>query len=416
MEIHSPKVNSILKVFKHRNYRIYFLGMSISLVGSWISSVALSWLVYRLTDSGFMLGLATFASQFMMIILPPVSGVLLDRYDRKKLLCASQIGGMVLSFSLACLILFGKITVWQIILINILRGAVMAFDMPARHSLAVNLVSEKHDIPKAIAINSAMFNAARLVGPAIGGLIIAAWGEAACFIIDAISFIPSAISVMALRVPKVAKATQHTVLQDMKEGVKYAYNNRGIRVLLTALAFGSLMCASFMVLLPVFVRDVFHLGPRALGFLMAASGLGALIGALSLATRQSIEGLGDFSAKAYLFLSAGIIILAFSPTPWIAAIALFITGHAFVSFAASCNTMLQTLAHDEKRGRVMSLYTLALIGAMPIGSLLGGSLAGAFGGAETATGITGISLLVIALAFAQSLATTGKQIQSIPKV
>ncbi|MFP5213076.1 MAG: MFS transporter [Acidobacteriota bacterium] len=392
------RFQGIGEVFRHRNYRLYFLGMSVSLMGSLFSSIALSWLVYRLTNSGFMLGLVTFVGQFMTLVLTPFSGVILDRIDRKRVLILTQIVGMVISLILAALCLTETITLWEIFALSLLRGSVFAFDGPTRQTLVVDLVNNREAVPKAIALNSAMFNAARLIGPALGGVVIAEWGEGICMLVDGLSFVPSIFCALALRIAPRPVGEKPPIFSSLSEGLRYAFENRPIRIILMLLVAGTLVGSSYMVLLPIFAKEVFHGGPKLLGMLMGASGLGALAGSLILAWRSGYDGLGMLIPRAVLCFGAAIVCLGLSPNSWIAMLCLFISGVGLILYSSAGNTLLQAVVDDDKRGRVMSLFTLAFVGMMPLGSLLGGALAGWLG-APVSTVLAGLVCVLIAVGF-----------------
>jgi MFS family permease len=393
-----------LRALSYRNYRLFFGGQIISLIGSWITLTATSWLVYRLTGSALLLGVVGFAGQLPAFLMGPVAGAYVDRWDRHRLLVGTQVISMLQSFILAALTLTGRITVPAVIVLNAVQGVVNAFDMPARQAFLVTMITDKDDLPNAIALNSSMFNAARLVGPSVAGLIIAASGEGWCFLIDGFSYFAVIIALLLMQNVRQAarRASQVTVLTQFREGLRYVLNFRPIRSLMTLLAMVSLLGMPFAVLMPVFANDVLGGGPHTLGFLMTASGAGALIGALWLATRKSVAGLGRVILISTGIFSCGLLAFSFSRVLWLSLIFLIVVGFGMmVQFAAS-NTVIQTIVDDEKRGRVMSFYTMCFLGTAPFGSLLAGTLSARIGAPHTVL-ISGLCCAVAAVWFSREL-------------
>lgn len=377
-------VVSILRALHHRNYRLFFAGQGISLMGTWMQVMAMSWLVYRLTNSPFLLGAVNFSSQVPSLILGPVAGVVSDRFNRHKIIIGTQILSMVQAGTLAGLVLTERIDIWHLMLLSLLLGCINAFDMPARQSFVIDMLEDRRDLSNAIALNSLLFNMARLVGPSVAGLLVALVGEGVCFLLNALSFIAVIASLVAMRVrPYDAAPRDRKGLQELKEGYLYAFRSPHIKNLLVLMAVMSLMGLSFTVLMPVFAGDIFAGGPQTLGWLMAAMGLGAMCGGFYLASRPSAAGLEKvIPAAAALF---GVFLVIFSFTRHIAAglSVLFFAGLTMIMYVSSTNTLLQTVVDDDKRGRVMSLYTMAFMGMAPLGSLLAGSLATHIGTPET---------------------------------
>jgi MFS family permease len=372
------------RALRHRNYRLFFGGQSVSLVGTWMTRVATAWLVYRLTDSAWMLGVVSFAGQIPTFLLAPFAGVPVDRWDRHRVLVLTQVLALIQSALLAAFTLTGTITVAHIVVLAIFQGLVNAVDMPARQSFLVEMIEAREDLANAIALNSSMVNAARLVGPSLAGLVIAAVGEGWCFLIDAVSYLPVLASLLAMRLrARAARPAPGRVWSELREGLRYAAGFAPIRALLMLLALASLMGMPYMVLMPVIASEVLHGGPNTLGVLMASSGLGALGGALYLASRRSVLGLGRVTAGASFAFGVGLV--AFSRSHWLALSLplLVLTGAAMMMQMAATNTLLQTLVDEDKRGRVMSFYAMAFFGTIPLGSLVAGGLAHRIGTPDT---------------------------------
>lgn len=397
------------RALRHRNFRLFFTGQSISLIGTWMTRIATSWLVYRLTGSALLLGLVSFSGQIPTFLLAPFAGVLVDRIDRRKLLVWTQVLAGIQSLAMAALTLAKVITIHEIIALSAFQGLINAFDMPGRQSFLVQMVSdgtgkpEKQDLSNAIALNSSMVNLARLIGPAIAGVVIAAVGEGYCFAIDGFSYIAVVLSLLLMRVPpSTLKRATTTMLEQLKEGWSYVVNFRPIRTILSLFALLSLMGMPFMVLMPIFASKVLHGGPHTLGYLMGASGVGALISALSLALRKSVKGLTTMIQIAAIMFGSGLILFGLSHYLALSLFLMLIVGFGMMQGLAASNTVIQTLVPEDKRGRVMSYYTVAFTGMAPFGSLLAGALAHRFG-APHAVMITGTCCLIGAAWFATQL-------------
>jgi len=393
----------MLRALRYRNYRLYFTGQSISLIGSWMTRIATSWLVYRLTGSALLLGLTGFAGQIPSFLLAPFAGVLVDRWDRQKLLVITQILALLQSLALAVLTLTHRITVAEIIGLSIVQGLINAFDMPGRQAFAVQMVDDKADLGNAIALNSSMINAGRLIGPALGGVIIAAVGEGYCFLIDSISYVAVIASLLMMRitVPQQTKKTEGMLVQ-LREGWSYVSQFTPVRTILILLAFVSLVGFPYTVLMPVFATHILHGGPATLGILMAATGVGALAGAITLANRRSVLGLGRVIPQMAALFGAGLIGFALSRNIWISALLLVATGFGFITQLASSNTLMQTIVDDDKRGRLMSYYTMSFQGTAPFGSLLAGLMAHKLGAPATLA-IGGAGCIIGGLLFYRAL-------------
>lgn len=363
------------RALRSRNYRLFFCGQSVSLVGYWMTRVATGWLVYRMTGSVFLLGLVNFASQIPTSFLVPLAGVLIDRWNKHRILTITQILSMIQPFLMAYLVMSHQIQIGHILALSVFQGLVHAFDIPVRQSLIVEMVDRKTDMSNAIALNSTMFNLARLIGPSIAGIVIALAGEAWCFLVDGLSYFPVIASILMMKLKPHQAKPAGNVMHGLREGFEYAFGFVPVRSLLLLVAIVSLWGMSYLVLLPVFARDILHGGPSTLGFLTAASGLGALGGAIFLALQKNVLSFGKFISRGALAGSVAIIVLSFSASIWFSMIAIMIAGFGFMIQLASSNTVLQTLADDDKRGRVMSFYTLSFLGVAPFGSLLAGNLA-----------------------------------------
>jgi len=366
----------IFRALGHRNYRLFFGGQGISLIGTWMQQTAMSWLVYHRTNSAFLLGLVGFSGQIPALFLMPLAGVLTDRWNRHQILVITQSLAMVQAFILAFLDLKGALNLPQILFLSFFLGLVNAFDMPTRQAFVVDLVARREDLGNAIALNSFIFNGARLLGPSLGGFLIAFLGEAACFLLNGVSFLAVLAALLAMKIPAAkGNAFSSPLLAQLKEGFTYALGFSPIRSILLFLTLISLVGMGYVTLMPVFAKDILHGGPDTLGFLMAASGLGALMGAIFLASRKSVRGLGRLIALASFIFGLGILIFSLSPIFLVSLLTLAFAGFGMMVQMASSNTILQTIVDDDKRGRVMSLFTLAFMGMAPLGSLLAGSLA-----------------------------------------
>lgn len=370
----------MFRSLQYRNYRLFFSGQSVSLIGTWIQRIATPWLVYHLTGSAFLLGLVGFAGQIPTFLIAPFAGVLTDRHNRYYILIATQILAMVQAFLLAILYLTGTIAVWHIVLLSVFLGIVNAFDVPARQSFVVEMVEKKEDLGNAIALNSTMVNGARLLGPSIAGMLIALTGEGICFLLNAVSYIFVIISLLMMKVnPRVIKKKDTHVLDELKDGFSYAFGFPPIRYIILLLALVSLMGMPYTVLMPVVAKDILHGGPHTFGFLMGASGLGALTGALYLASRKNVLGLTKLIPLAAALFGIGLVAFSFSHIFTLSMFLMIFIGMGMMLQMASSNTILQTVVEDDKRGRVMSLYTMAFMGAAPFGSFMAGSLAKTIG-------------------------------------
>jgi MFS family permease len=374
----------LLRALRHRNYRLFFGGQGISLIGTWMTRVATGWLVYRLTGSAFLLGLVSFAGQIPILFLGPFAGVWVDRWNRHRVLIITQILSMIESFALAGLALAGIITVEEVLLLNLFQGAVNAFDMPARQAFLVEMVEDHEDLGNAIALNSSLVNAARLIGPSIAGLIIAVVGEGYCFLVDGISYIAVIFSLFAMIVEVHEHARKHeSVLSELREGWDYVRGFKPVWSILLLLALISLVGMPYTALMPIYAGRILHGGAHTLGFLMGAVGVGALIGAFRLAARRSVLGLGRLLPITAAGFGASLIAFAASRQQWLSLLLLVVTGYCFMQQMASSNTILQTIVENKKRGRVMSFYAMSFQGVAPFGSLIAGAAASRIGSPYT---------------------------------
>jgi MFS family permease len=373
-----------VRALRSRNYRLFFTGQTLSLIGTWMTRVATSWLVYRLTNSALLLGLAGFAGQVPAFFLAPLAGVWVDRWDRHRTLVWTQILSMLQSFALAALALAHIITIWEIILLALAQGLINAFDMPTRQAFVIQMVERREDLGNAIALNSSMVNATRLIGPALAGVLIAAVGEGYCFLTDGVSYIAVIVSLLLMRiqVPQ-ARARARHVLAELHEGWRYVLSSVPIRSILLLLALSSLVGIPYTVLMPIFASKILHGDVHTLGFLMAATGVGALASAMLLAARKSVLGLGRMIGISAAIFGASLIAFSISRMFWISMLLLPFTGFGLMQQMAASNTILQTIVDDEKRGRVMAYYAMAFQGMAPFGSLLGGAVAGRIGAPAT---------------------------------
>jgi MFS family permease len=383
-QVKPSRYGHALLALRSRNYKLFFFGQSVSLIGTWMTRIAASWLVYRLTGSAAMLGFVGFAGQIPTFVLAPFAGVLIDRMDRRTVLVWTQALAAVQSLAMAALTLSHRITIEQILWLSVFQGVINAFDMPGRQSALVLMVDEKSQLQSAIALNSSMVNAARLVGPALAGMVIAGVGEGWCFAIDGFSYLAVIVSLlmMRLRVGKPPK-TATTMAEQLKDGWSYVTGFRPVRTILLLFALVSLMGIPYVVLMPMFAKNVLGGGAHTLGFLSAAAGVGALVGAVALALRKSVRGLLRWIQMSAAAFGLGLILLGLSHWLWASLLVMTIVGFGMMLGIAASNTVIQTLVTEEKRARVMSYYTMAFMGMAPFGSLMAGFLADHFGPQNT---------------------------------
>jgi MFS family permease len=396
----------MLRALSSRNYRLYFCGQGVSLVGTWMTRIATSWLVYRLTGSALLLGVVSFAGQIPTFVLAPFAGVLVDRVNRHRLLVWTQVLAMLQSFAMAGLALAGVITVPEVIALSLFQGLVNAFDMPSRQAFLVEMVDRREDLGNAIALNSSLVNGARLLGPSIGGILIAAVGEGWCFFIDGASYVAVIASLLMMRVRPAAERPRQRGggLRQLAEGWRYVTGFAPVRSILLLLALVSLMGMPYTVLMPVIASTVLRGGPALLGVMMGASGVGALCGALYLARRTTVLGLGRVIVATAGLFGAGLVAFSFSRVAWLSAACLVVVGFGMMVQMASSNTIIQTVVSDEMRGRVMSFYSMAFMGMAPFGGLLAGALAHRITAPRTVA-VSGVACVLAAAWFATRLAS-----------
>lgn len=393
----------LLPALRSKNYRLFFAGQGISLIGTWMTQLATIWLVYSLTNSPLLLGVVGFTSQIPSFFLAPFGGVFVDHFSRYRTLIGTQIMAMIQSLALAVLALTGVIQVWHIIALSLFQGFINALDAPARQAFVPELVERKEDLANAIAINSTMINGARLIGPAIGGLIIARIGAAYCFLIDGLSYIAVIAALLAMTVKPWKVSVSHgNPLQKVKEGFVYAFSFPPIRAILLLSSLVSFMGLQNTILVPIFAEEILKGGAETLGFLMAASGVGALSGGIYLATRRTILGIGKLIALAPAILGVGLIAFSFSRFLPISLLTMLFVGLGTILQIAASNTFLQTIVEEDKRGRLMSLYTMSFLGIIPLGNLLGGFLASRIGAPNTLI-IDGITCIIGSIIFGRQL-------------
>jgi MFS family permease len=366
----------VFRALRHRNYRLFFLGQGLSLLGTWITRLASSWLVYRLTGSAFLLGLVAFSGQIPSLVVSPIAGVLIDRWNRHRVLVITQALAMLVSLTLAVLTLSGRVTVGQVLALMLAQGIVTAFDTPARQSFVIQMVGDPADLPNAIALNSSLVNGSRMIGPAAGGALIAAVGEGWCFLLDAVSYGFVIGSLLAMRVaPPPRPVSPLPVLDSLVAGYRYVAGFAPVRAGLLLVALVSTLGMPYNVLMPVIVTDVLGGDARTLGWLMSATGVGALAGTIYLAARPSVVGLGRRIAQAAVVFGAALVAFSTSRELWLSLLLLPLAGAGFIVTLAATNTVLQTIVPEPLRGRVMSFYTVSFLGTTPIGSLVAGFVA-----------------------------------------
>jgi MFS family permease len=408
----SSRWKQTLRAFQSRNYRLYFTGQGISLIGTWMQRIAMSWLVYRLTDSAFMLGLVGFLSALPAFLFSPFAGVIADRYDRRPMLITVHSLALLQALILSLIVLAEVVTIWHILILGLLLGLVEALEMPLRLSFLSEIVS-KQNMGNAIALNSSMVNASRLVGPSLAGILIAWMGEGVCFLLNSISYLGVICSLLMMRVSPVPKPTHRSrILKELQDGFAYAYSFTPIRDMLLLLGLMSLVAMPYTVLMPVFAKDVLQGGPHTLGFLLGASGVGALLGAIYLASRKSVLGLTKWIPIGALLFGGTLLLFALSHLFWLSLLLMLVSGFGMIVQLASSNTLIQTIVAEDKRGRVMSLFVMAWRGMVPFGSLLAGLMASRMG-APLTLAVGGVCCIAGGLWFGGRLPAMGRQIQPL---
>lgn len=408
-----PRLVFAFRSLESRNYRLFYAGQSISLIGTWMQQVAMIWLVYRLTHSAFLLGIVGFAGQIPIFLLSPVAGVFADRWNRHRTVVVTQTLALVQAATLAILVLTGTAQVWHLVVLAIALGTINAFDMPTRQSLIVQLIERKEDLGNAIALNSAMVTATRILGPSIAGVLIGAFGEGICFLANAISYVAVIAALLAMRVARPpARRENCRMIDGLREGFAYVARLSPVRDTLILLAFVSFMGMPYYVLMPVFAKDVLGGGAHTLGFLLGAAGLGSLAGTAFLAARRNIRGAGAIIAAGAAVFGIGLVAFSVSRIVWLSMLFICVAGLGMMVQMACSNTLIQTVVDDDKRGRVMSLFTMAFIGMGPFGSLSAGALASRFG-APGALALGGLLCVAGSVVFAGRLKTMRKSLHPI---
>jgi MFS family permease len=369
-------LRSLVRAFRHRNFRLYFSGQSISLIGTWVQQIALGWTIYELTRSSLLLGIVSFAGQLPLFLVTPLAGVLVDRWNRHRTLIVTQSLSLLQALVLALVVATHVLAVWNLIALNLFAGTILAIDLTARQAFIVDMVGSGADLPNAVALNAFVINGGRMLGPAIAGLLLTIVTPAVCFFLNAISYLPVIAALLAMRVKRTTQVmAQSRAVDDLVEGVRYSWEFPPIRAVLLLVALVSLLGMPYAVLMPIFAAEVLHGGAHTLGWLMTAPGIGALIGTIYLASRKTIMGAGVRIAAGAITFGAGLMLLGLARNQTVALSGLALAGLGMIVQLATSNTTLQTIVEDDKRGRVMSLYTMAVMGVTPFGSLFGGALA-----------------------------------------
>ncbi len=372
------------RALRHRNYRLFFAGQGISVIGTWLTRFATGWMAYRLTGSALILGLVGFFGQAPTSLIAPFAGVLVDRWDRHRVILATQVAALLQSAALAVFALTGTMTVWHLLVLGAVQGVINGFDMPARQSFLSQMIDDRADLPNAIALNSSIVNSARLIGPVIAAALVALFGEGVCFAIDAASYLAVIASLMMMRVAKrPPRPRPGRVRDELADGLRYVWNLPLVRAVLLLLAVSSVLAGAYGTLLPVIAATTLHGGPHTLGLLMGSAGCGALAAALYLASRTTVQGLTKVIQRCAIGLGIGMIAFELATTMVIAMPLLFLIGLCMMMQLAATNTLVQTLVEDHMLGRVISLYAVAFFGGAPVGALLEGALASQIGAVHT---------------------------------
>ncbi len=398
---------------KHRNYRLFFAGQGISLIGTWMQQIAMSWLVYQMTHSALLLGVVGFSGQIPSFLLAPFAGVLADRWNRRRVLVITQTLSMLQAFALAALVLTKTVSVWHIIPLSILLGCVNAFDITTRQAFVPDMLEKREDLGNAIALNSSLFNGARLIGPAFAGILIALVGEGMCFLLNGVSYLAVIAALLMMKIEKAPeRAQKEGFMSEIAQGFSYVFSFTPIKSILLLLALISFTGVPYQVLMPMFAGNVLHGGAHTLGFLMAASGLGALGGTIFLASRKNALRLGMTTPVAGAVFGLGLMAFSRSHLLWLSMLLMAITGFGIMVQMASSNMVLQNIVEDGKRGRVMSFFAMAFMGTAPFGSLLAGGLAGRIGAPATLF-VCGLCCVLGSLAFSSRLPSLKEELEPI---
>jgi MFS family permease len=396
------RFRDMVRSLRHRNFRLFFSGQLISLIGTWMQTIAQAWLVYRITGSSLLLGVVGFAGQIPIFILSPLGGLAADRWNRQKIVIGTQVASMLLAFVLAALTLLHIVKTWEIITLAALLGAVNAFDIPGRQSFLIEMVS-RDDLMNAIALNSSMFNGARVIGPAIAGILVSRIGEGWCFFANGASYIAVIAGLLMMKLPPYRPVPAGTSpFEHIAEGFRYIQRTAPILALITLIGVVSLVAVPYSVLMPIFADQILHRGAHGLGILMGSAGVGALLGALTLASRRGVKGLGTVVGFAAMAFGVSLILFAFSKIFWLSVVLLVPVGYGVMLQMSSSNTLIQAMVPDELRGRAMAMYTMMFMGMAPIGSLLSGLFADWIG-APLTVAIGGVGAVAGAIYFLRRL-------------
>jgi MFS family permease len=407
------RIRTVFRSLRYRNYRLFFTGQTISLIGTWMQRIALPWLVYHITGSALLLGIVSFSGQIPTFLLAPIAGVITDKFSKHRVLLVTQTCSLIQASILAFLAISGQIQIWHIIVLGVILGCINAFDVPSRQSFVIEMIENKEHLGNAIALNSMMFNSARLIGPTVAGILLGVAGEGICFLVNAVSYIFVIASLLRMRLnKKVIKRERGNMLKELKDGFNYTFGFSPIRYLILLLAVVSLMGASFQLLMPVFAKEILHGSSSTFGFLMGGAGMGALLGALFLASRETVIKLGRVIPAAAGLFGSGLVLLSFTRHLPFSLVLTVMTGLGLMVHIASSNTILQTIIDDDKRGRVMSFYTMAIMGTAPFGSLIAGSLAKIIGTPLTMLS-GGLSCILGAFIFYRKLPELKKTVRPV---
>ncbi|MGB9787934.1 MAG: MFS transporter [Dictyoglomus turgidum] len=403
---------NLFRALKSRNYKLYFSGQAISLIGSWIQSTAMSWLVYRLTNSSVLLGTTAFLSQIPNLFFSPFVGIFLDRFSKHKILILTQTLLMLQAFTLSLLTLTNTIRIWHLLLLSLILGILNSVDAPTRQSFVIEMVENPEDLSNAIALNSLLFNIARLIGPTISGFLIALLGEGMCFLINALSFLAVIIALLFMRIKSQILVVSENIIKDLKAGFNYAFKFIVVKYILIFISLSSLFASIYSVLMPIFAKDILRGGPETLGILTGAIGGGALIGAIYLAGRSKVKGIESIISYSFGTAGIGLILFSLSKNLYFSLFALFITGLSFMLNSVCSNTLIQSIIDNHVRGRVMSIYVMFFMGSMPIGSYIGGLFAKHIGAVSTVL-LSGILCIICSFIYRIRLPLLRKHIYSI---
>ncbi len=396
------RFHDLVRSLRHRNFQLFFSGQLISLIGTWMQNIAQAWLVYRLTGSSLLLGIVGFAGQIPIFLFAPIGGLAADRWNRHHVVIGTQVASMILAFILAALTLFHFVQVWEIVVLAALLGVVNAFDVPARQSFLIEMVV-REDLMNAIALNSSMFNGARVIGPAIAGILVARIGEGWCFFANAVSYIAVIIGLLMMKLGPLRTASKDSSpFEHIAEGFRFVRRTKPILALVLLIGLVSLVAVPYSVLMPIFADRVLHSGAHGLGILMGATGIGALLGALTLAIRRGVQGLGRVVGLSAGGFGVSLILFAFSRSLWLSVALLVPVGYGVMLQMSSSNTLIQAMVPDELRGRAMAMYTMMFMGMAPVGSLFAGALADKIGAPWTVA-IGGLGAIAGAAVFLRRL-------------